>query len=389
VQEIAAMLDALRIGDFQVRWDVAKQLEAYGEDVVSSLMKLLKESEHDFEIQWFIAKILGSLRHSDAVLPLSQLLESEDEDVRLMAAQGLAELGPKVIAQLSVCIKDPSRQMMALQALAQIQRPEVVPLLLEIAQTGLAPVRSLAFQALDQFNAPAIFDALLGALTDDSPEVRKTVIASLCVRTQHHSKTELVERLIPCLEDADVRVASQAGKALMRLGSDRGAIALIQKCCEPNLDLELQYALIQSLGWMESPVALEGLLKIWHRLAQQTPMPERLMQAILSGVAGCSEAEVWVHELMRSGTELSPVLWQSSTLRARAMLTLGRIGSPTLIPMLIERFEDPDYTVRLHVVAALKQIDPNLAHALMEQRLKDANSDLPIAQGLAIALQEW
>jgi HEAT repeat protein len=385
VQEIAAALDALKMGDFQSRWDTAKQLEDCGEVIVPPLLNLLKASEADAELQWFIAKILGALKHSDAILALSQLLQqSEDEDVRLIAAQGLAEMGTDAVAQLSDALKDPTRQMTALRALMQIQRPEVVPLLLEVSQTGSEKARSLAFEALDQFIDPRITAVLLEGLTAMSAEVRKAAIASLAVRTQDYSAAYLVERLIPYLEDADLGVAAQAAKALGRLGTDRGAIALTQKCSEPDLDPTLMQTLVQALGWIGSAAALTGLMELWQTLAQRTPLPEQMMQEILSSVVRFSEAAEWLLELVRS-----PILQQFPKLRASAMLSLGRIGSPALLPRLVEHLEDPDYICRLHLLAALKQVDPELAYAAIQQRMKAENITPQLAEGLAIALQEW
>lgn len=384
MQEIATALDALKMGDFQSRWDVAKQLEDCGEVTISPLLNLLKVSDADPELQWFIAKILASLRHPDAILTLIQLLEHSDEDVRLMAAQGLAQMGTGAITQLSDALKDPVRQMTALRALTQMHRPEVVPLLLEVSQMGSAQARSLAFEALDQFIDPRISVVLLEGLMDDSPEVRKAAIASLAVRTQDNLKVDLVERLIPALNDADRGVVAQAAKALGRLGTDRGAIALTQKCSEPNLDPTLHQTLIQALGWIGSAAALKGLMETWQTLVQQTPLPEHLMQEILSSAAGFSEAAEWLLRLVRS-----PLLQQSPQLRAKAMLSLGRIGSSTLLSPLIERLEDPDYVVRLHVLAALKQIDSELAHIAIQQRVADDHITPELAEGLAIALREW
>jgi HEAT repeat protein len=391
VQEIVAALDALQTGDFEARWEAAKQLEDYSEAVVSPLLAMLQESDDDAELQWFIAKILGALSHPDAIFALAQLLEqSEDEEVQSIAAQGLAKLGPDAIDTLSKSLQNPQRQIMALQALAQIHRPEVVPVLLEAANADSAEVRSHVFEALDQFIDPRIVDALLVGLSDASAEVRKTAIASLAVRTQEYPLEDLVARLIPCLEDADLGVVIQAARALGRFGTDRGATALIQKCCASNLDLVLQQALIQSLGWMGSTLALEGLLQIWQRLAQQTPLPELLLQEILSSVAGFSEAEIWIPELLQTpNAKASPVLKHSPTLKAKAMLTLGRIGSPAIIPRLIECLEDPNYTVQLHAVTALKQIDPDFAHTTIQQRIQDGNITPQLAEGLAIALREW
>ncbi len=385
MQEIAAALDALKMDDFQSRWDTAKQLEDCGEEIVSPLLNLLKASETDPELQWFIAKILASLRHPDATLALGQLLEhSEDEDIRLIAAQGLAEMGTDAIVQLSGALKDPLRQMTALQALTQIHQPEVVPLLLEVSQTGSAEARSLAFEALDQFIDPRISPVLLEGLTDVSAEVRKAAIASLAVRTQENTAIDLVEHLIPALNDADLSVATQAAKAIGRLGTDLGAITLTQKCTEPNLDVTLQQTLIQALGWIGSAAALEGLMEIWQTLAQQTSFPELLMQEIMSSAAHYSEAAEWLLELVRS-----PLLQQLPKLRANAVLSIGRVGLPALLPHLIERLEDPDYSVRLHVVAALKQIDSELSHTAIEQRIREENITPPLAEGLEIALREW
>jgi HEAT repeat protein len=385
VQEIVAALDALRTGDFQARWDAAKQLEEYGEAVIPPLLLLLQESEADAELQWFIAKILGSLSHPEAIVALGQLLErSEDEEVRLMASQGLANLGPDAIDLLAQFLQDPQRQRMAIQALTQIHRPEVVPLLIEAANTNSAEVRSLIFEALDRFLDPRIVDVLLVGLNDDSPEVQKTAISSLAVRTPEYPAEDLVEYLIPCLEDSDLGVAIQAAKALGRLRTERGAIALIQKSHEPNLDPILQKTLIQALGWIGSSVALKGLRTIWQKVAPQKPLPELILQEVLSSVPTSAESTEWISELVQSN-----ILGSSPTLMSRAMMTLGRIGSPAILPLMIESLKDSDYTVRLHVVAALKQIDADLAYASIKQRLQDENISPQLAEGLAIALQEW
>jgi HEAT repeat protein len=391
VREIAAALDTLRSGDFQVRWDAAKQLENCGDEVVAPLLALLKESEFDAELQWFIAQILGSLEHPEVILALGQLLErSEDEEVRLKAAQSLAGLGGSAFAQLSTCLKDPHRQMMAVRALTQIDRPEVVPLLLEAAQTGTAEVRSIAFEALDPFVDPRILGVLWDGLTDPSPEVRKAAIAALATRTQDCPAEDLVQQLIPYLEDADLTVAAQAARSLGRLATEGGAIALARKGCESTLDPTLQETIIQALGWIGSLTAIDGLMKIWQALAQQVPLPERRMQNVLTSFAGItgagerSRAVEQVMELVRS-----PVLQQVKTLRAQAVLSLGRLADAAMLQCLVNLLEDPDYVVQLHVVAALKQIDAALAYEIIRQRRSETDITDELGKGLAIALQEW
>ncbi len=391
VKEIAAALDALRVGDFQTRWDTAKQLETSGEDIVPSLLALLEASESDAELQWFIAKILGSLGHPDAAVALGQLLEqSEDEDVKLMAAQGLATLGASAIDRLSEYLENPDRQMMVVRALTQIHRLEVVPLLLEVAQTGSTKARSLVLEALDQFSDPRIVPVLLGALTNISPEVRKTAIAGLAIPTSDWSAADLVERLIPYLKDADPDVAAQTARVLGRLATETAAIALIKTCCDPATPPQLQQPLIQALGWIRSLTASQGLLEIWRRLAQQSPLPEPLMQDILIGfssMTGAAEQAEIAEQLIE--WVRSPVLQQANALKARAILTLGKLAEPRMLPTLINLLEDPDHTVRLHLVAALKQIAPEQAYDAIRQRIKEGNVAPQLAEGLAIALREW
>lgn len=391
MEQIAVALKILKVGDFQARWDTAKQLETYGEELVAPLLALLNESEADAELQWFIAQVLGSLAHPEAILALGQLLEqSEDEDVRLRAAQSLAGLGSKALDQLSKCLSDPDRHLTAVRALTQMNQPEVVPLLLKAAQTGAAESRSLVFEALDPFQDNRIFAVLLEGLTDQSPKVRRAAIAGLAVRTQDCPAEDLVERFLPFLEDTDVTVAIQAARSLGRLATDRGAIALTRKGCESDLDPLLQQTVIQVLGWMGSGTAMHGLMEIWQRLAPQLPLPERQMQDILTsfaGIRGTVERSAVAAQIM--GLVRSPVLQHSKLLRAQAILNLGRLGEPKILPALVELLEDSDYTVRLHVVAALKQIDPDLAYDAIQQRTKDANLSPQLLEGLAIALQEW
>jgi HEAT repeat protein len=390
VKDIAAALDVLRVGDFQARWDIAKQLESSDEAIIPPLLALLKQSAPDAELQWFIAKILGALGHPDAAVALGQLLDAEDEDVRTMAAQGLAALGSRAIDRLSECLNDPDRQTMALRALVQINQPEVLPLLLEVARTESAMTRSLALEALDRFSDPRIVPVLLDALTDASAEVRKTAIAGLSIPTKEWSATDLAERLIPSLEDPDLDVAAQAAQALGRLATETAAIALTRKCCAPATLSPLQQPLIQSLGWIGSLTASQGLLEIWRRLAQQSPIPELFLQDILIGlsnITGAAEQAEIAEQLIE--WVRSPVLQQADALRARAILSLGKLAAPSMLPMLIPLFEDPNYTVRLHLIAALKQIAPAQAYDAIQQRIKDGNVPPQLAAGLAIALREW
>ena len=69
--------------------------------------------------------------------------------------------------------------------------------------------------------------------------------------------------------------------------------------------------------------------------------------------------------------------------------TLGQLGEAAARPALIQLLAETDLGVRLHVIAALKQITPELTHSHLQQLAAQDNLEPDLAEGIAIALQEW
>jgi HEAT repeat protein len=391
VNDLAAALQALKVGDFQARWEIAKQAEDWDETAMPPLLDLLAQTDTDGELQWFIARILGSFQHPEAILALARLLEqAKDEDVSLMAAQMLAGFGTHAINQLKGPLANPHSRPTAIRALAQMEQPTVVPLLLEAAQSGPGELRALALDALDKFQTPAMVPLLLQGLRDPNPNVRRAAIANLAVRGTEYPVDQMVVQLIPLLDDESLAVAEQVARALGRLATDQSAIALAQKCCNPEVSQTLQQTLIQCLGWICSSTAVKGLMQVWEWLEQQPSKPERLMQEVLtsisltSGALEKTEAAQWLLDLVRS-----PALFNWPHLRARAVLALGQVADPSMLLNFIDLLRDSDYTVQLHIIAALKRLDSTQALHLMQQQTQRGDLEPELAAGLAIALQEW
>ncbi len=364
---------------------------AFGEDALLPLLDLLEQSQEDHELQWFLAKILGSFHCPEAVLALVKLLEtSADEDLSDRAAQSLAGMGTDAVTALAQCLEDPIRRLIAVKALTQIEQPEAVPFLLAAFLTVPSNLRVLILKALDRFQDSAIPTALLQGLKDSSPKVRKVAIAGFASRSETHSVDERVQVIAPFLNDLATEVADQAARALGRLGAEVAAIALSQKCCDPHSPPALQPTLIQALGQIGSKPALDGLIQIWKILSQQTPLPEPLLQEVLASLSrvvnpeGQLEAAERVLEFLRS-----PILQDTASLQCKAVSCLGRLAQPSQIPEIVNLLANPNYGVRLHTIAALKQISAAAAYQEIQRRYKEKEIPPELAEGLAIALREW
>jgi HEAT repeat protein len=391
VNDLASVLSALKDGDFQVRWEMVPEVLGFGEDALPPLLALLEQSQEDRELRWFLAKILGSFHCPEAVLALVTLLETaEDEDLSDRVAQSLAGMGTDAVAALGQCLEDPSRQWVAIKALTQIQQPEVVPFLLDAFPTVSPDLRVPILYALDRFQDPAITAVLQQGLKDSSSDVREVAIAGFASRSEIYSVEERVRVIAPFLNDPAVEVADGAARALGRLGTEAAAIALVQKCCDPHSPPVLQQTLIQALGWVGSKPALDGLIQIWAILSQQNPLPEPLLQEVLTSLSRVINSEVQLEAAERILEFLSsPILQDVMGLQCNAVSCLGRLAKPSMIPEIVSLLAIPHYGVQLHAIAALKQISAEDAYQEIQRRSKMQKIPPELAEGLAIALREW
>jgi HEAT repeat protein len=390
VYTLDSALLTLKNGDFQARWDIAKEIPTLGELAVPRLLALLDEVETDEELSWFIVKILGSFHHPDAVLALVEQLDpSQPEDRSAIAAQMLAEIGVEVLDSIAPLLEDPIRQPLAVRAIAQVEHPSAVPLLLKTwPQVQTPQLRELILEALDKFQDPAIVPVFLQGIQDENPAVRRVAIAGLSSRTSAYSKDHLVDKIILCLADPALEVADQSARTLGRLATDAAAIALVDKCCDLDTPPVLQQTFIQSLGWIGSSRALDGLMQVWQTLGQSSAPPEPLLKEVLASLSRAtvdrSEAAQKIVLLLRS-----PTLQASISLKLMAAFSLGRLAQEETLDDLIELLAEPDYALRLHAIAALKQVSPDRAYQEIQRRSKDSSTPPTLAEGLAIALQEW
>ncbi|NEP14826.1 MAG: PBS lyase [Symploca sp. SIO2C1] len=383
-QVLHLALQVIEAGDFQEKWDAAKMFPKLGKRSIAPLIAIIEDEEADLDVRWFASRILGEFDDPLVVISLVELLESaEDEDLAQMAAQALSHIGSSAITALSGLLTQEESKYLAVQALAHIRRPETIAPLMSVVHDPLASIRSTAIEALVSFHDHKILPVLVEALQDTAAVVRKEAVIGLGLRGHTLPALEVVEYLKPLLYDFNPQVCQQTAIALGRLGTDEAAEALFRVLKSVATPISLKIEFVRALNWVQTPVALEYLQQ---GLAWVTPEVCQEIIAVLGRVELPqlkSQATQILIEFLRSGQSSA----QHPSLKQALAMSLGQLGEPQALEVLIELLEEPDLTVRLHVIAALRNIPD--AYQKLQQYRADDNLSPSLRQGIAIALGEW
>ncbi len=383
-QVLHLALQVIEAGDFQEKWDAAKMFPKLGKRSIAPLIAIIEDEEADLDVRWFASRILGEFDDPLVVISLVELLESaEDEDLAEMAAQALSHIGSSAITALSGLLTEEESKYLAVQALAHIRRPETIAPLMSVVHDPLPSIRSTAIEALVSFSDRKILPVLVEALQDPAAAVRKEAVIGLGLRGGTLPALEVVEYLKPLLYDFNPQVCQQAAIALGRLGTDEAAEALFRVLKSVATPISLKIEFVRALNWVQTPVALDYLQQglVW--------VPPEVCQEIITVLGRVElpglkpQATQILIEFLHSGQSLV----QHPSLKQALAMSLGQLGEPQALEVLIELLEEPDLTVRLHVIAALRNIPD--AYQKLEQYGADDNLSPSLKQGIAIALREW
>jgi HEAT repeat protein len=390
------VLAELEQGDFQSRWEIAKQIPDFGEAAIAALVDLLHKTPEDPELQWFIARILGEFQHPESVIALVNLLESaEDEEVMEMATQMLTQMGPRAIAALTSLLDKPESRAVVVPALAQIQNVAMIPCWLSVMADPDARLRAIAIETLGRFHDPRIVPALIQGLQDVSAKVRQEAIAGISYRAplflaQDHDPVALIQ---PSLQDFDLQVCQQAVLALGRLATDAAAQALLVTATATNIPVSLKLTIVEALGQIGSHQSIEFLQQLWPYSPQSLQILDDshpvLARAIITALTlnhqtglQAKSSSVLIHCLHHQPCS-DPAI-------SKAIASaLGQLGTAQGMPELIGLLGTPDLGVRLHAIAALKQIAPDHAYRQLQALAQDKSLERKLKEGVAMALEEW
>jgi len=198
-------------------------------EAVEPLIQALKDTSRSKDVltQQYIASALGSIGDARAVPYLLKMLNNQDHRLRCSAVRSLGAIGDrraiKPIVKILRKDKSSSVQETAADALGQIKgsAPFLLPILLKDKDFR---IRALAGKALSRSSDKTMVPALLKALKEDNPKVRRCIIAAL----GNIGDTQAVKPLIGIVEDkdTDVDVARTAVYALRRIGNKEAISAL-------------------------------------------------------------------------------------------------------------------------------------------------------------------
>ncbi|MBN3921818.1 MAG: HEAT repeat domain-containing protein [Nostoc sp. NMS4] len=380
-------LSVLEIGDFQQRWEITKVLTQLGNIAIPPLIEILEDENAEEELRWYAARTLGEFKHPQAIASIVELLKNDDdEELKAIAATALGQMGTVAIASLTELLLDENTRLLAVRSLSCIRQPETIIPLLSVVQDPQATIRAAAIEALSSFHDERVPPVLLKALDDIAATVRRVAVLGLGFRPNLYQPLDLVTKLQPKLYDFNLDVSCAAAVTLSRMGSDDAAKYLFDLLILPQTPIRLQLETIRALSWVGTLSSLEYLQQVFNQSTSETLCQEivtvlgRVQKPHLTTPA----AEILL-QILRSHY---PVI-KIANIKSAIALSLGQLGKIQAIEPLILLLGDSNTSVRLHAIAALKNLDGEAAHQQLQQL---ANSDAIPAdfkQRIAIALAEW
>lgn len=380
-------LSMLEMGDFQQRWEITKVLTHLGNIAIPPLIDILKDKDAEEELRWYAARILSEFQHPDAILPMVELLKTdEDEEIKAIATTALGQMGTVAISALSELLLDEDTRLLAVRSLSCIRQPKTIAPLLSVVQDPQAAIRAAAIEALSSFHDERVPPVLLNALDDVAATVRRAAVLGLSFRPDLREVLDLVTRLQPSLYDFNLDVCCAAAVALSRMGCDEAAQQLFQVLISPNTLLPLQLETIRALSWVGTPSSLEYLQTAFNQITSETLWQE--IVTVLGRVQNPQLTTLAVEILLQILRSQHPAT-EIANIKSAIALSLGQLGKMQAIEPLISLLADSNASVRLHAIAALKNLDAEATYQQLQQLANNATLTPDLQQGIAIALAEW
>ncbi|MBD2209161.1 HEAT repeat domain-containing protein [Nostoc linckia FACHB-104] len=380
-------ISILEIGDFQQRWEIAKIFQHLGKLAIPRLVKILEDEDADEEVRWYAARILGELQHPETIAPLVQLLKTSDsQELKEMAASALGKMDHLASAALTELLLAEDTRLLAVRSLSYIRSTETITPLLSVVDDPQPAVRTAVIEALSSFHDERIPPVLVKALEDFAASVRHAAAQGLGFRPELCETLDLVTKLQPRLYDLNEDVACTAAITLARMGSDNAAQCLFEALISPNISIKLQLEIIRALSWLGTATSLAYLQQAFNQSTSETVWQEivtvlgRVQKPQLTPLA--TEILLAILQSNHPATELANI-------KNAIALSLGQLGCIQAIEPLILLLADTEPSVRLHAIAALKNLSPEIARQQLQQLANNTTLTPDLQQGVAIALAEW
>lgn len=398
-------LQLLDHGDFQTRWQVAKLIPELGTVAIAPLvqrlanLELADDDEADWDLPWFIARILGDMQHPSAVVALVNLLQTTPHpDVASMAALALANMGAIVLPRIAELLRSPTTRCYAVQTLAHLQTPAAIDLLVQVTADPDPQIRAMAIDALGRLPVPNLAAILLPALRDPDGQVQRMAIIAAGLQAAQLPEVPLVEALQTCLLTGEADVAFQAAIALGRLATPMAVTALAAGLLSPA-PLALSLVIVRELVRIGSEAAfvvletylfdsaLSGTIPTPDRIAVSQEIA-RLLGQVNTAIAHSQAATLLLRLLATPDHPSRQPPYDQEILPVIA-LSLAHLGHTPAIAPLCQQLAQANARCRLHILTALQQLDRHTAHQHLCALAQQPDLDPASAQAIHQALEYW
>ena len=387
-------LSILEMGDFQQRWEITKVLTHLGNIAIPPLIEILEDEDAEDELRWYAARTLGEFQQPEAIASIVKLLKNdEDEELKAIAATALGQMGTVAITSLTELLSDENTRLLAVRSLCCIRQPETITPLLSVVQDPQATIRATAIEALSSFHDERVPPVLLKALDDTAATVRRAAVLGLGFRPDLHQALDLITRLQPKLYDFNLDVCCTAAVTLSRIGSDDAAKYLFDLLISPQTPITVQLETIRALSWVGTLSSLEYLQTALNQSTSETVWQEivtvlgRVQKPQLTTPA--AEILLQILRCLRRASLTQHPATEIVNIKSAIALSLGQLGEMQAIQPLISLLGDSNASVRLHAIAALKNLDGEATHQQLQQLANNDAITPDLKQGIAIALAEW
>ena len=395
-------------GDFKARWQAAKVLKTYGEEVHERLIAIAQSSAHDPDLIGFIVGILGVDATPEILLTLINLLKSStDEELRDTIILTLGKQGPSQVDALLELADDPNLEFSVVRALVQINHPSTISGLLKFSSNNNPAIRTLAIEALGQFHSPRISEQLRKGLTDTSSTVRLASLKALGLRQAEEIDPSLISKVSECLYDTNSKVSDTASKALGRYDSPLAIEALWRRLIASSSPTPLTQSLIRALGWSSHPKGIDYLIQLLSQLSSvrqpavtnepklvstgPSDWPTEMVNGLIQTIANVESSD-YQGKIASQLTELlskdiKP--FDEIQVKQQLIMAIARLQQDSSIPDLLNALAIDDDRLRFHIIAALKQINPDLSHEKLVAYNQDSELESTLKAGIEFAVREW
>jgi HEAT repeat protein len=164
-------LDALLMGDEEVKEAAARELMSAGQSALPGLQAALRTGDAD--ARWWAVRVLAEIPGAEAGRTLLAMLADSNEDVRVCAVMALGERRDQVAVDALLALMAHGSVYVRRHigdALSKIGEPAVAGLI-EALQASSAGVRADAARALVRIESEQAIPALVKALDDPEPAV--------------------------------------------------------------------------------------------------------------------------------------------------------------------------------------------------------------------------